>query len=120
MGKSIKISPKHGLNPTIVVCEICGAELGVAILGKLKGDVEAPKYSPQGLCDNCKKVIDSGGVLLLEVTDDSKEGNINRTGRVLGMSADYKTRNNINSSIAYMTQSIFSELFKLSEIPQDI
>jgi len=115
MSKSIKVSPKHGLNPSIAVCECCGEEIGIAILGKLKGDAEAPRYIAQGLCDNCKKVIDVGGVLLLEVTDDSKEGNVNRTGRVLGMSADYKTRNNINSPIAYMPKAIFSQLFAASQ-----
>ena len=44
MGKGIKVSPKHGLNPTIPICFWCGKERGeVALLGRLPGDAEAPK-----------------------------------------------------------------------------
>lgn len=70
MGKSIKISPKHGVNPTIPVCFWCGKEKNeVALLGKLKGDAEAPmhmvlNYEP---CDACKQTMESG-ITLISVT----------------------------------------------------
>ena len=55
----IKLSPKHGLNPTIPVCFYCGEEKNeVALLGKIdKNDSEAPmrciiNYEP---CDKCKE-----------------------------------------------------------------
>lgn len=38
MGKGVTLSKKHGLNPSITVCPICGKETGIALLGKLKGD----------------------------------------------------------------------------------
>lgn len=64
---SIRISEKHGVNPTIPVCFWCGKEKNeIALLGKLKGDIEAPKncvldYEP---CDECKKNWSLGVALL--------------------------------------------------------
>lgn len=75
MSKSIPISPKHGLNPTIPVCFFCGEEKNeIALLGKIKTkvrgeDPEAPRrcvldYQP---CEKCLKKM-SMGVSLIEVT----------------------------------------------------
>ena len=43
---SIKLSPNHGLNPTIPVCFWCGKEKNeVALMGKMdKQDSAAPKH----------------------------------------------------------------------------
>ena len=70
--KSIPISPKHGLNPTIPVCAWCGQPKNeIALLGKIKGtnDAQAPMhcildYEP---CEECAKQW-STGVAILEVT----------------------------------------------------
>ena len=46
MSKSIKLSPKHGVNPTIPICFWCGKEKNeVALLGRIGGkeDIKAPK-----------------------------------------------------------------------------
>lgn len=43
MSKNIILSEKHGVNPSITVYPICGKEIGIALLGKLKGDEEAPR-----------------------------------------------------------------------------
>lgn len=43
MSKNIIFSEKHGVNPSITVCPICGKEIGIALLGKLKRDEEAPR-----------------------------------------------------------------------------
>ena len=71
MSKSIKLSPKHGLNPTIPVCFFCGNEKNeIALLGKIdREDSEAPRklvmdFEP---CDECKAKF-AEGVLLIEVT----------------------------------------------------
>ena len=74
MSKGIKISEKYGLNPTMPICFWCEQKKNeVALLGKLKGDVEAPKemwipgdYEP---CDNCKKLWDSG-IVLIEASEN--------------------------------------------------
>ena len=33
---SVRLSPKHGLNPSLVVCPICGEPTSIALLGRLK------------------------------------------------------------------------------------
>ena len=75
MSKDIKLSPKHGLNPTIPVCFFCGEDKNeIALLGQIgdrrKGeDIEAPRkmildFEP---CEECQKKF-AQGVLLIEVT----------------------------------------------------
>ena len=74
----IKLSPKHGLNPTIPVCFWCGKEKGeIALMGHIgdgrKGeDFEAPHnlvldYEP---CEICKDHM-SLGVTVMEATSES-------------------------------------------------
>lgn len=38
MSENIRLSEKHGVNPSITICPICGKETDIALLGKLKGD----------------------------------------------------------------------------------
>ena len=57
MGRSITISKKHGVNPSILHCECCGKEYGLALLGKLKGDAEAPKDIRQGLRSKTENLV---------------------------------------------------------------
>ena len=70
MAKPIRLSPKHGVNPCISVCFLCGSDKGeIAPLGKLPNDAEAPAraildYEP---CDNCKEKMKLG-VALIGVT----------------------------------------------------
>ena len=71
----IKLSPKHGLNPTIPVCFWCGEERNeVALLGHIGDgrkheDFEAPRhmvidYEP---CEKCRAKM-ALGVTLIEAT----------------------------------------------------
>ena len=52
---SIKLSKKHGVNPTLLICPICKKDVGIGLLGRLKGDAEAPRQMYGELCDDCKK-----------------------------------------------------------------
>lgn len=67
----IKVSPKHGLNPTIPVCFWCGKQKNeIALMGRMKGDIEAPKnmvldYVP---CEECQSHM-AMGVAVLEASD---------------------------------------------------
>ena len=67
---SIRLSKKHGLNPTLGVCFFCGEDTNeMALLGALKGDAEAPKrmvlsYQP---CDKCLEIWQKG-VPVIEAT----------------------------------------------------
>lgn len=72
MSNSIKLSPKHGVNPCIPICFFCGNDRNeIVLFGKIgREDKEAPMkavvdYEP---CDECKKKF-AEGVLLIEVTD---------------------------------------------------
>jgi hypothetical protein len=113
MNKSIKLSPKHGVNPSVTHCECCGKEIGIAMFGKLKGDVEAPKDVFMGLCDDCQKVIDQQGLMIIEVRDGESGKNPYRTGRLVGITKDAKERmfKGIGSSICYMEHSMFQPMF---------
>lgn len=67
----IRLSEKHGVNPTIPVCFWCGNEKNeIALLGKLPNDAEAPMHAVLDFepCEECRKKFDSG-VTLFEVTD---------------------------------------------------
>jgi hypothetical protein len=110
---SILLSPKHGVNPSITHCECCGKEIGIAMFGLLKGDKEAPKDVFMGLCDDCQKVIDQKGLMIIEVRDGETGNNPYRTGRLVGITEEAKNRmfKDINSPICYMEQSMFSKMF---------
>jgi hypothetical protein len=112
---SITLSEKHGLNPSIIKCFVCGEDVGIALMGRLKDDAEAPRECMTGeLCDKCKELIDKQkGAFILEVTDDTKEDEKNpyRTGRLVGISKEAKERWNIVSPIVYMHKQLFSQMF---------
>ena len=70
MAKGIRLSEKHGVNPSMEVCFWCGEVKGIALFGKMKGDVEAPRhvvlnYEP---CDKCKEGMNSG-FTIMEATE---------------------------------------------------
>lgn len=67
-----------------------------------------------GFCDDCQKVFDAGGVMIIEVKDGEGEKNPKnpyRTGKLVGLSKEFRERNNIQSSIVYMEQFAFQSLF---------
>lgn len=110
---SIKLSPKHGVNPSILHCFICGKEIGVALLGKQKDDKEAPRdiTNPNELCDDCLKQIKEGNKFLLEVKDGTPYENPERTGRYVCIKG--KALPEVKSSISYAEQGVFSKMFNL-------
>ena len=62
MGKGIRLSEKHGVNPSKQVCFFCGEVKGLMLLGKLKGDAKAPDklmvdYEP---CESCAEKFKQG------------------------------------------------------------
>lgn len=107
----IKLSPKYGANPSILRCICCGKDYAVTILGKLKGDKKAPREIYQGLCNDCDGVIKQGGAMIVEVVDGETGNNPCRTGRLVGVSKDFKERNHIEHSIMYMPRYLFSRIF---------
>lgn len=113
MSDSIRLSKKHGVNPSITHCKCCGKDIGIAMFGYLKGDAEAPRDVYMGLCDDCQKVVDANGLMIIEVRDGESGNNPYRTGRLVGITKEAKERmfKDINSPICYMEQSMFSQIF---------
>ena len=105
----MKLSPKHGLNASIVICPICGNETNVlALLGQIdKKDSEAPKYIPgDDFCDDCKEHINGGGMFILEVDKDQ-----NRTGRYAKLPNEFKEANGLKDDVMLMYDHEFEEVF---------
>lgn len=109
--KGILLSPKHGVNPSIMHCFICGKETGLALLGKLKGDAEAPKdmTNPNELCDECRQRIKDGNKFILEVEDNADKKNPYRTGRLVCIKGTALPE--IKDPVSYMEYSVFEKLF---------
>lgn len=70
----IQISPKHGLNPSLLICPVCGKDIGVAICGRLPNDTEAPRrvidIQP---CNECLLSVNewsAKGCLFVVVSDE--------------------------------------------------
>lgn len=72
--KGIRVSEKHGVNPTVVLCFWCGQERGdIALLGRLPNDAEAPRRAviDHEPCDACKERMDKG-ITIFECEEDGE------------------------------------------------
>jgi hypothetical protein len=81
MAKSIRLSQKHGVNPSLMTCFVCGEAKSIALLGQLKGDTEAPHQAcyDKEPCDKCKEYMKQG-IILISVRDGEENQNPYRTG----------------------------------------
>ena len=64
---SIRLSERHGVNPSLGVCFYCNEDNGEIILpGRLKGDVEAPRKAVwhKHPCDKCAGYMKQGIILI--------------------------------------------------------
>lgn len=75
---SIKLSPKHGVNPSVPTCFWCGEAMNMLVLfGRLPNDKEAGmhcgpvSYEP---CDKCKEQWDQGILLMEAGTSPQSDG----------------------------------------------
>lgn len=73
----VRLSEKHGVNPTISTCFWCGKEKNEIVLcGKLPGDKEAPmraiiNYEP---CEECKAKMENG-ITMMEASSTPRNKN---------------------------------------------
>lgn len=72
MEKGITLSKEHGLNPSVIVCPICGKKDDIAILGHIKGDKEAPRYIQGDICDKCKARVADNKCFVISVGEDQR------------------------------------------------
>lgn len=111
MSAGVKVSPKHGLNPTIPICFWCGKE---------RGEAEAPKnlvldYEP---CDCCRAGM-ARGFTLMEATDHpndrgqvAAQAGIYPTGRFLVIKKEVALQafGDMDSDKAYVDVATFNRL----------
>lgn len=80
---TICLSKKHGVNPSLMQCFYCLEDFGVAIVGRLPGDAEAPRRTcfDREPCDKCKGFMEQG-IILISVSEDktTDKNNPYRTG----------------------------------------
>ena len=82
MPRDIKLSPKHGVNPSMGLCFYCNEPDGTIVLpGRLAGDAEAPRQAvwTREPCDKCKGYM-AQGVILVQVRDGETGENPYRLG----------------------------------------
>lgn len=116
----MKLSKKFGANPSVQVCPCCGKDMAVLLLGtsyKENGKVAQapPKIATGELCDDCKKVIENGGIFFIEVRDGEQQRSPQapyRTGRVVGVRREWVEKHLKDfKAINFMEQSLYTALF---------
>jgi hypothetical protein len=101
MSGSIKLSEKHGVNPSIEQCFVCMKDVGVVLFGKVKGDQEAPRrvcFGPNSEpCDECKGYMKQG-VILISVREPAERLHICTDCKHEWLSPVYKAEESSNIS----------------------
>lgn len=93
MSKGIRLSERHGVNPMLVICSICGGDTGeIALLGRLKDDAEAPRKGalPGSACPTCRGHMAQGVILV--VVRDGTQADPYRTGEIHVIKAEAAAR----------------------------
>lgn len=114
----IRLSKEYGVNPSVETCTICGKEMGVVMFGASYKDengkpAEAPhKVCLGNICDDCKKVIEDGGIFSIEVRDGESGNNPYRTGRIIAVK-ESAIKNILKgySKVNYVEHSVWEKLF---------
>lgn len=125
----IKISPKHGLNPTIPICFWCGEEKNeIALMGHIGDgrkhkDIKAPmhaviNYEP---CERCAEAMASGFTVIEAtgtqnwVTDKEMQEGVYPTGKwtVLKREAARRIFTGLDDSVdkAFLDASVYDKIF---------
>src|SRR5262245_10908683 len=90
---SIRLSPKHGVNPTIPLCWFCNAPKNeVLLVGLLPSDQEAPRNTvwDRRPCDKCAGLMEQG-VILISTRDEAGD-NPYRSGGWVVVKAEFIER----------------------------
>ena len=116
----VPVSKKHGVNPTMPICFWCGEETGeIALLGKIKGDKEAPRnlILNRDPCPECVK-LRSQGITIMAVTSESdhtatSQWVVIQEEAIEKMINDpQKQKEVLKSRGMYISTELFNKLFK--------
>ena len=124
----IHLSEKHGVNPSIMHCWFCGEDKGIALVGVLPNDEQAPKDAiyDREPCDKCVEMMKQG-VMIIETPDGETGKDPKRTGRlwVLKDSAIRKMIKNkdaledvLNHRMCFMHEQVTKSLGLPREVPK--
>lgn len=75
---SIRLSPKHGVNPSVSVCFFCLKDKGLVLPGLLKGDQAAPHRLVWNKepCETCQGYMKQG-IILISIDEDLTDDFLN-------------------------------------------
>ena len=84
MSRGIRLSDKHGVNPSVGLCFYCRKSMDVVLFGHLPEDQEAPQECIHTMepCDECKERMKIG-VFFIEVRPGKELGEQEPTGRLV-------------------------------------
>lgn len=90
----------------MAACPICGKDSGVLLNKRLQKTFKHGERYPM-TCAECEKILKVGGVFLIEVRDDTKEGDQApyRTGYIVGLSKQWAERNGVTKAVQYIRES---------------
>jgi len=118
MNNGIRVSEKHGVNPSMMVCFYCQETYAIALLGKLPGDAEAPRQAvyDRTPCPKCQEWM-TKGVIMISVRDsDYGSSNPYRTGGWVVLTDDAVRRilrdpdDVLKARIAFVPDGVWDEL----------
>jgi hypothetical protein len=122
----LRISEKHGVNPSLAACCVCGNYTGeLLLLGRLPNDAEAPRriVVSDTPCATCQEYMQQG-VVLVEVQDGKPVPNLQprRTGRIAVVTAEAFDRIFTPSSLrahgwAFVSATVWAAV-GLSDVPE--
>lgn len=117
----ITLSKEYGVNPSVLQCPICGKEFGLAMFGtswkdkKTGKTAEAPRVValPNQICDDCRKALDQGAYIFIEVKDGETGSNPYRLGGLVGITTEAAKRMfpDIEGQVHYMEHTMFQQIF---------
>ena len=118
----IHLSKQFGVNPSIDTCFICGKETSVVLFGTSYKDengktAEAPKNVCTGdICDNCKQIIEEGGIFFIAVKDGESGNNPYRTGQITAVKEEAVQRMFPDfpyKKVNYIEESAYKQIFEI-------
>lgn len=83
--KSLRLSPTHGVNPSVMQCFYCLQDKGIALLGAIPGGAEAPRQAvfDREPCETCAEHMRQG-VILISVDEAKSKGDMQNPYRTGG------------------------------------
>lgn len=118
---SVRISKEFGVNPSVDTCFICGKETNIVLFGTSYKDkngktAEAPRNVCTGdICDNCKQIIEDGGIFFIAVKDGESGNNPYRTGQLVAIKEEAVQRMFPDfpyKKINYIEETAYNQIFK--------